>query len=147
MKSRRFNRSNCIRSLPARAASQDIRIGGDRAGGNGTILHPRESRFRFQGKNRSSARHRSRNSSRRSSIGVDDPRATDDEEAISMSKEADNKAVVGRWFTEFWGKKVNLAVIDEIAAPDMLLKYSLHEPPPARPAIQAFMPAFPPPFP
>jgi hypothetical protein len=45
-----------------------------------------------------------------------------------MSKEKDNKAVVGRWFTEFWGKTVNLGVIDEIAAPDMLLKYSLHEP-------------------
>jgi hypothetical protein len=38
-----------------------------------------------------------------------------------MSKEEDNKAIVGRWFTEFWGKDVNLAVIDEIAAPDMLL--------------------------
>ncbi len=45
-----------------------------------------------------------------------------------MSKEDDNKAVVGRWFTEFWGKDVNLAVVDEIAAPDMLLKYSLHAP-------------------
>ncbi len=22
-----------------------------------------------------------------------------------MSKQDDNKAVVGRWFTEFWGKK------------------------------------------
>jgi hypothetical protein len=28
-----------------------------------------------------------------------------------MSKEEDNKAVVGRWFTEFWGKNLNLAVI------------------------------------
>jgi hypothetical protein len=46
----------------------------------------------------------------------------------SMSKENSNKAVVGRWFTEFWGKNVSLAVIDEIAAPNMLLKYSLHEP-------------------
>ena len=34
-----------------------------------------------------------------------------------MSKEADNKAVVGRWFTEFWGKNVDLSVVDEIAAP------------------------------
>jgi hypothetical protein len=34
-----------------------------------------------------------------------------------MSKEQDNKAVVGRWFTEFWGKRVNLEVVDEIAAP------------------------------
>jgi hypothetical protein len=45
-----------------------------------------------------------------------------------MSKEEQNKAVVGRWFTEFWGQNPNLAVIDEIAAPDMLLHYSLHEP-------------------
>jgi len=31
-----------------------------------------------------------------------------------MSIEDDNKAVVGRWFTEFWGGKCNLAVVDEI---------------------------------
>lgn len=24
-----------------------------------------------------------------------------------MSREAQNKAVVGRWFTEFWGKQPN----------------------------------------
>jgi hypothetical protein len=59
-----------------------------------------------------------------------------------MSKEADNKAVVGRWFTDFWGRNVNLAVIDEIAAPDMLLKYSLHEPRRGREDIKAFMTDF-----
>src|ERR1700746_1745827 len=59
-----------------------------------------------------------------------------------MSKEEYNKAIVGRWFTEFWGKNVNLEVIDEIAAPDMLLKYSLHEPRCARQDIQAFMTDF-----
>src|SRR6201987_2736046 len=59
-----------------------------------------------------------------------------------MSKEEDNKAVVGRWFTEFWGKLVNLAVIDEIAAPDMLLKYSLHAPRRGRDDIKAFMTDF-----
>jgi predicted ester cyclase len=59
-----------------------------------------------------------------------------------MSKETDNKAVVGRWFTEFWGKQVNLAVIDEIAAPNMLLKYSLHEPRRGRKDIKAFMTDF-----
>lgn len=59
-----------------------------------------------------------------------------------MSKEDDNKAVVGRWFTEFWGKDVNLAVIDQIAAPDMLLKYSLHEPRRGRADIKAFMTDF-----
>ena len=39
-----------------------------------------------------------------------------------MSKEDDNKAVVVRWFTDFWGKTYDPAVIDEIAAPDMLFK-------------------------
>lgn len=56
-----------------------------------------------------------------------------------MSKEEDNKAVIARWFTEFWGKDVNMAVIDEIAAPDMLLNYSLHEPRRGREDIKAFM--------
>ena len=59
-----------------------------------------------------------------------------------MSKQDDNKAVVGRWFTEFWGKTVNLGVIDEIAAPDMLLKYSLHEPRRGRADIKALMTNF-----
>ena len=45
-----------------------------------------------------------------------------------MSKESDNKAIVGTWFTDFWGKTCNLAVVDQIAAPNMLLQYSLHEP-------------------
>jgi predicted ester cyclase len=59
-----------------------------------------------------------------------------------MSKQDENKAVVGRWFTEFWGKTVNLGVIDEIAAPDMLLKYSLHEPRRGRDDIKAFITGF-----
>jgi predicted ester cyclase len=59
-----------------------------------------------------------------------------------MSKEDDNKAVVGRWFTEFWGKDFNLAVVDEIAAPDMLLKYSLHAPRRGRDDIKAFITGF-----
>jgi SnoaL-like polyketide cyclase len=64
------------------------------------------------------------------------------EGCFSMSKLDDNKAVVGRWFTEFWGKTVNLGVIDEIAAPDMLLKYSLHEPRRGRTDFKAFMTDF-----
>jgi predicted ester cyclase len=59
-----------------------------------------------------------------------------------MSKEEDNKAVVGRWFTEFWGKDVNLEVVDAVAAPDMLLKYSLHEARRGREDIKAFMTGF-----
>jgi predicted ester cyclase len=57
----------------------------------------------------------------------------------AMSLQEDNKAIVGRWFTDFWGKTCNLGVVDEIAAPDMLLKYSLHEPRKGRDDIKAFM--------
>lgn len=59
-----------------------------------------------------------------------------------MSKESDNKAIVGRWFTDFWGEKCNLAIVDELAAPDMLLQYSLHEPRRGRADIKAFMTDF-----
>jgi predicted ester cyclase len=59
-----------------------------------------------------------------------------------MSKEIDNKAIVGRWFTEFWGKNCDLKVVDELAAPDMLLQYSLHEPRRGREDIKAFMTGF-----
>ena len=59
-----------------------------------------------------------------------------------MSLQDDNKAIVGRWFTDFWGKTCDLRVIDEIAAPDMLLKYSLHEPRRGHDDIKAFMKDF-----
>lgn len=59
-----------------------------------------------------------------------------------MSKIAENKAVVGRWFTEFWGKTYNLGIVDELASPDMLLHYSLHEPRRGRQDIKAFMADF-----
>ncbi|OWJ64084.1 ester cyclase [Inquilinus limosus] len=56
-----------------------------------------------------------------------------------MSKAEDNKAVVGRWFTQFWGRDCDLAVVDALAAPDMLLQYSLHAPRRGRDDIKAFM--------
>ena len=59
-----------------------------------------------------------------------------------MSLQDENKAIVGRWFTDCWGETCNLAVVDEIAAPDMLLKYSLHEPRKGCEDIKAFMTAF-----
>jgi predicted ester cyclase len=59
-----------------------------------------------------------------------------------MSKEADNKAIVGRWFTDFWGDICNLDIVDELAAPDMLLQYSLHEPRRGHDDIKAFMTGF-----
>jgi predicted ester cyclase len=59
-----------------------------------------------------------------------------------MSKEQENKEIVGRWFTEFWGKTCNLGVVDELAAPDMLLQYSLHAPRRGHDDIKRFMTDF-----
>ena len=59
-----------------------------------------------------------------------------------MSLQSDNKNIVGRWFTDFWGKTCDLAVVDEVAAPNMLLKYSLHEPRKGRKDVKAFMTDF-----
>lgn len=59
-----------------------------------------------------------------------------------MSKEQDNKAIVGRWFEGFWGQRFNPEIIDQLAAPDMLLQYSLHEPRRGRGDIKAFMTDF-----
>ena len=59
-----------------------------------------------------------------------------------MSRVDDNKAIVGRWFTHFWGKEYNAAIVDELAAPDMLLQYSLHAPRRGRDDIKAFMKDF-----
>ena len=53
-----------------------------------------------------------------------------------------NKAIVARWFDAFWGKTCNLAVVDELAAPDMVLHYSLHEPRRGRDDIKAFITDF-----
>jgi SnoaL-like polyketide cyclase len=50
----------------------------------------------------------------------------------------ENKAVVGRWFSEFWGKDFNPAVIDELAAPDIRFEYSLHAPLRGRDAVRSF---------
>ncbi len=59
-----------------------------------------------------------------------------------MSKEDDNKAVVAQWFGEFWGKTPDLSVIERLAAPDMLLQYSLHNPRRGREDIRAFITDF-----
>jgi predicted ester cyclase len=61
---------------------------------------------------------------------------------IFMSKEQENKAIVGRWFTSFWGPACDLSIVDELAAPDMLLQYSLHEPRRGHADIKAFMTDF-----
>jgi predicted ester cyclase len=59
-----------------------------------------------------------------------------------MSVEDDNKAIVGRWFDEFWGNPWNPAVIDELAAPDIRFAYSLHAPCHGRDEVRAFATEF-----
>jgi predicted ester cyclase len=54
----------------------------------------------------------------------------------------ENKAVVGRWFSAFWGKDFNPAVIDELAAHDIRFEYSLHAPRRGRDQVRAFATAF-----
>jgi predicted ester cyclase len=56
-----------------------------------------------------------------------------------MSREQDNKTVVGRWFEGFWGNPWNPQIIDELAGPDMLLQYSLHAPRRGREDVRKFM--------
>jgi predicted ester cyclase len=55
---------------------------------------------------------------------------------------ADNKAIVGRWFAEFWGDDFNPAVIDELAAPDIRFEYSLHAPLRGRDEVREFARSF-----
>ena len=56
--------------------------------------------------------------------------------------ERDNKAIVQRWFTEFWGNPWNPGVIDELAAPDIRFEYSMHKPRRGRDEVRAFATEF-----
>jgi hypothetical protein len=59
-----------------------------------------------------------------------------------MSKEQENKAIAGRWFTEFWGKNWNPEIVDELAAPNILLQYLLQGPHRGRADVKTFMTKF-----
>jgi len=54
----------------------------------------------------------------------------------------ENKVIVGRWFTEFWGPDFNPGVIDELAAPDIRFEYSLHAPCRGRNEVREFATKF-----
>src|ERR1700691_1435282 len=117
-----------------------------RLGSNGKTYYPSSPTptwrfFEYCSKNRAAAddlRRYCSDRERRSCFSV----STTVNEEFTMSKEDDNKAIVGRWFTDFWGKTCNLDIVDELAAPDMLLHYSLHEPRRGRDDIKAFMTDF-----
>jgi predicted ester cyclase len=47
---------------------------------------------------------------------------------IKIMETNKNKEVILEWLTGFWGPKFDPTVIDKLAAPDMVLRYSLHKP-------------------
>lgn len=59
-----------------------------------------------------------------------------------MSKERENKAVVERWFREFWGNPWNPRVVDELGTPDLLVHYPMHGPRRGRDEVKKFMSEF-----
>lgn len=59
-----------------------------------------------------------------------------------MSKEEQNKAVVERWFKEFWGNPWNPAVVDELGTPDVLVHYPMHGPRKGREVVKTMMTEF-----
>lgn len=59
-----------------------------------------------------------------------------------MDIEMLNKAIVGRWFTSFWGSSCDLAIVDELATPDILLQYSMDNPRRGQLAVKDFMADF-----
>jgi len=54
----------------------------------------------------------------------------------------ENKAIVGRWFTEFWGPDFKPAIIDELAATHIRFEYSLHAPCRGRDEVREFATKF-----
>ena len=56
-----------------------------------------------------------------------------------MSKEWENKAIAVRWLEDFWGNPWNPKIVDELAAPDILLQFLLHRPRRGREEVKKFM--------
>jgi hypothetical protein len=61
---------------------------------------------------------------------------------LFMESETLNKAIVCRWFASFWGDSCNLAIVDELAAPSVVLQYSMHNPRRGQRAVKHFMADF-----
>ena len=54
----------------------------------------------------------------------------------------DNKTIVTRWFTEFWGNPWNPGVINDLATADIVMHYPMHEPKRGRTAVTKFITEF-----
>lgn len=59
-----------------------------------------------------------------------------------MESQTLNKAIVSRWFASFWGDCPDLAIVDELAAAEVLLQYSMHTFRRGRAALRRFMTDF-----
>ena len=59
-----------------------------------------------------------------------------------MSQAEDNKAIVGRWFAEFWGKPWNLTIVDELGRARHALAVFAACAPPRPCGVKAFMTEF-----
>jgi hypothetical protein len=67
---------------------------------------------------------------------------TGKEQVYEFNKESGHKAIVDRWFTEFWGKSWNQRIVDELGAPDIVLQYLLQAPRRGRANVKTFMTEF-----
>jgi predicted ester cyclase len=56
-----------------------------------------------------------------------------------FSLEQDNKDIVRRWLVSFWGERYEPQVIEDFAAPDMVLFHTSHMPRRGHGAIREFM--------
>jgi hypothetical protein len=56
-----------------------------------------------------------------------------------MWKERENKTIAVRWLEGFWGNPWNPMIVDELAAPDILLQFLLHKPCRGREEVKKFM--------
>jgi len=56
-----------------------------------------------------------------------------------MDTEGLGKAIAGEWFSSLWGFHSDLGVVDALAAPDVLLQFSMENPRRGRQAVKDFM--------
>jgi predicted ester cyclase len=59
-----------------------------------------------------------------------------------MFPEALHRAIAERWLAAFWGQQCDLAIVDELAADEVVLQYSMAGPLRGRTALKGFMSAF-----
>src|SRR4029077_19335293 len=56
-----------------------------------------------------------------------------------MSKEQENKAIAVRWLEGFWGRSWTPEIVDDLAADDILIQFSLQTPCRGRSAAKNFL--------